>query len=131
MPVKSRRRPAAVDVSATVGSANVFADLGLPDADELLKKADLTVAIVDAIRRLGLKQRPVAALLGIDQPKVSRLLRGHLDEFSVERLLGFLAALKQDVVIVIRPSTRGDAGRVVVQYQRDATAGRPAKRGVA
>ncbi len=96
---QSMTREIKVDASA----GNVFADLGLDDADELLAKAELTRRIAALIRARRLTQAAAARALGIDQPKVSRLLRGHLDEFSGERLMRFLRLLGQDIEIVVRP----------------------------
>ncbi len=84
-------------------SGNVFADLGLPKPGEALLKAQLASGILDLITGRKLTQKKAAALLGIDQPKVSALLRGDLAGFSIERLLRFLNTLGQDVDIVIRP----------------------------
>ena len=67
------------------GSGNVFADIGLPDAEERLAKAALALRIAEAIHARRLTQVGASALLGIDQPKVSRLLRGQLSGFSAER----------------------------------------------
>src|SRR5580698_6799049 len=83
------------------GSGNVFADLGLPDAEELLAKANLAHRITCLVTEQKLTQTQAAARLGIDQPKVSALLRGKLDGFSTERLIRFLNALGQDVEIVV------------------------------
>jgi predicted XRE-type DNA-binding protein len=84
------------------GSGNVFADLGFENADEELTKARLTTAIAKAIKNKRFKrQSDVAAVLGIDQPKVSKLLRGHFAEYSVGRLLGFLTRLGYDVKIKV------------------------------
>ena len=88
------------------GSGNVFADLGLPDAEERLTKAGLASQITVAIRSRRLTQAKAAALLDIDQPKVSRLLRGQLSGFSTERLIYFLTMLGQDVTIVVKPAAR-------------------------
>ncbi len=97
------------------GSGNVFADIGLPDAEERLAKAELALRIADAIRARGLTQTRVAALFGIDQPKVSRLLRGRLAGFSTERLMRFLTLLGRDVEIVVRRAPRSRAkGRMRV-----------------
>ena len=85
---------------------NVFADLGLPDADELLAKAELARTIRRVIERRHLTQTAAAQLLGTTQPKVSDLFRGRLDGFSMERLYRLLNALGQDVRIVIRPKPR-------------------------
>jgi predicted XRE-type DNA-binding protein len=91
------------------GSGNVFADLGLPDADELLVKAAMVSRLIDIINERGLTQTQAATVLGIDQPKVSALMRGHLRGFSLERLLHFLIALGRDVDIVVRPKAHDHA----------------------
>ena len=85
----------------TKGSGNVFADLGLPDAEERLAKANLAIQIAALLG--DCTQKEAAAKLGIDQPKVSALLRGKLDQFSTERLMGFLTRLGQTVEIHVRP----------------------------
>jgi predicted XRE-type DNA-binding protein len=97
-------------------SGNVFADLGIADADERKTKVQLTVAIVREIDGRGWSQAQAAEVLGINQPKVSALLRYRLDGFSVERLMNFLTALGRDVEIVIKParSSRG-TGRISVE----------------
>ena len=102
------------EITFTEGSDNVFADLGLPNPDELLKKADLAISIGEVIRGRGLTQVQAGKLLGIDQPKVSKMLRGLLDEFSVERLLNFLTLLEQDVLIYIRPAAEPGRGRMLI-----------------
>src|ERR1700722_18822829 len=86
-----------------VSSGNVFADLELPDAEEMLAKAELAHWIAVLISAAKLTQAGAARQLGIDQPKVSALLRGKLDGFSTERLIRFLNALGQDVEIRVRP----------------------------
>ena len=86
-----------------VGSGNVFRDLGLPNPDEHLIKAQLVYKIDAILKQRRLKQVETAALLGIRQPDVSKMLRGEFRQFSVERLLRFLVALDQDVEIVVRP----------------------------
>lgn len=99
-----------------VGSGNIFRDLGVKNPEEALMKAKLAVVIGSLIRDLHLTQSAVAAKLGIDQPKVSLLLRGRLREFSVERLFRFVSALEQDIVITIRPHTNKSTGeRVLVE----------------
>jgi predicted XRE-type DNA-binding protein len=87
-------------------SGNVFADLGLPNPEERLAKADLAIRIAAAIRAKGLTQARAAQLLDIDQPKISRLLRGQLSGFSTERLMKFLTLLGRDVEIVVRATPR-------------------------
>ena len=86
-----------------VGSGNVFRDLGLPNPDEHLIKAQLVYKIDAILKQRRLKQVETAALLGIRQPDVSKMLRGEFRQFSIERLLRFLVALDQDVEIVVRP----------------------------
>jgi len=85
------------------GSGNVFADIGLPNADEHLIKAQLVYKISGLMKARGLKQVAAAKLFGVKQPDVSNMLRGDFRQFSVERLLRFLVALGQDVEIVVRP----------------------------
>ena len=99
----------------TRGSGNVFADLGLPEPDLRLVKAALALELTRLIRACGLTQEVIAEQLGIDQPKVSNLLRGRLAGFSTERLLGFLTALGRDVEIAVKaaPGSRRQ-GRVRV-----------------
>ena len=89
------------------GSGNVFADLGLADADEHLIKAGLVVKIDRIIRQRHLTQTAAAQIIGIDQPKVSAMLTGQFRGYSVERLMRFLVALGHDVEIVVKPRKRG------------------------
>jgi predicted XRE-type DNA-binding protein len=86
-----------------LGSGNVFADIGLPNAEEHLVKAGLVYKIGALMKQRGLKQVEAAALFGVKQPDVSKMLRGDFRQFSVERLLRFLVALGQDVEIVVKP----------------------------
>jgi len=86
-----------------VGSGNVFADIGLPNAEEHLIKAQLVYKIDRLMKGRSLKQVEAAKLFGIKQPDVSNMLRGDFRQFSVERLLRFLVALGQDVEIVVKP----------------------------
>jgi len=88
------------------GSDNVFADMGLPDAEEMLVKAQLSIKINEIITKRHLTQAKAAELLGIDQPKVSALIRGKLSGFSMERLFHFLNALGRDVQIVVKAKPR-------------------------
>ena len=83
-------------------SGNVFADLGLPDAEERLAKAELARQIEHIIKKKRLTQERAAKILGISQPKVSALLHGKLAGFSMDRLLKFLMALDQDIEIRIK-----------------------------
>jgi predicted XRE-type DNA-binding protein len=90
----------------TEGSGNVFADLGLPDSDELLAKARLASAISDIVTGRHLTQAEAADLLGTSQPKVSNLMNGRLEGFSLERLARFLNTLDRDVDIVVKRCPR-------------------------
>lgn len=83
------------------GSANVFADLGYVDAETHLIKAKLVSLLQTIIDERGLTQTNAAEVIGIGQPDVSRMLRGHFRDFSVERLMRFLTAFGCDVDIVI------------------------------
>ncbi len=102
----------------THGTGNVFADLGLADADERQTKTRLALEINSLIKARKLKQAAAGDVLGIPQPKVSALANYRLDGFSVERLMGFLTALNQDVEIIIRPRRDRETGRVVVSALR-------------
>ena len=88
-------------------SGNVFADLGVMDAEEHLIKAGLVAKIDRILQKRGLTQTAAAEAMGIDQPKVSALLAGQFRGYSVERLMRFLVALGQDVEIVVKPKKRG------------------------
>jgi predicted XRE-type DNA-binding protein len=87
-------------------SGNVFADLEIDEPEAMLAKAELARRIGNIIKRRRLNQAQAATLLGIDQPKVSALLRGKLAGFSTDRLLRFLMALDRDVDIVIKRKPR-------------------------
>jgi len=99
----SQREKAMSKKSYEMGSGNVFKDLGIPNAEEHLVKAQLVFKIDTIMKDRGLKQAAAADLLGIKQPDVSKMLRGDFKQFSVERLMRFLVALNQDVEIVVKP----------------------------
>jgi len=82
---------------------NVFKDIGVPNAEEHLVKAQLVFKIDAILKARSLKQVKAAELLGVRQPDVSKMLRGEFRQFSVERLLRFLVALDQDVGIIVKP----------------------------
>ncbi|HEX8359727.1 MAG TPA: helix-turn-helix transcriptional regulator [Longimicrobium sp.] len=114
-PKKLTRR--VVDgVEVTEGSDNVFADLGLPDAESLLAKAELALQVAEAIRERKLTQQRAAELMGVSQPRVSDLLRGRLDKFSFDTLVEFLTRLRLDVTILIS-SADTDRGRLRVRAE--------------
>jgi predicted XRE-type DNA-binding protein len=95
-------------------SGNVFADLGLPNADEHMIKAGLVLKIDHTIRQRALSQAAAAKVVGIDQPTVSAMLAGQFRGYSVERLMRFLVALGHDVEIVLKPRKRGAAAELRV-----------------
>jgi predicted XRE-type DNA-binding protein len=97
-----------------LSSGNVFADLGLDAPEEALAKAELTIKISEIIEAKGLTQAAAAKVLGIDQPKVSALLRGKLTGFSTERLIRFLNTLGRDVEIVVKDQPRRGPGHLQV-----------------
>jgi predicted XRE-type DNA-binding protein len=102
-------------IPVTASSGNVFADIGLPEPEEELTKAQLASHIRQAIKRRRLTQVAAAAVMGVDQPKVSALLNGRLANFSSERLMRLLTALGQDVDITVRTKPRNRAhGRIRV-----------------
>lgn len=93
-------------VEFEVSSDNIFADIGIENADEELTKAELAWEIDHIIKKRKLTQARAAEIMGINQPKVSALLRRKLSGFSVERLMHFLNLLGQDIDIVVRPKPR-------------------------
>lgn len=102
-------------IPVTASSGNAFADIGLPEPEEELTKAQLASHIRQAIKRRRLTQVAAAAVMGVDQPKVSALLNGRLANFSSERLMRLLTALGQDVDITVRTKPRNRAhGRIRV-----------------
>jgi predicted XRE-type DNA-binding protein len=106
---KTRRRI----VRVTEGSGNVFADLGLPNPEQELLKAQLTLQIYTILKGSGMTQVEIAKILGVQQPQVSLLMRNRAGNFSVGRLMEFLTALRQDVEITVRP-TRKEHGTLSV-----------------
>lgn len=96
-------------------SGNVFADVGLPDADDLMVKAQLARRIGEIIKGRHLTQAEAGKVLGATQPIVSNLLNGQLHGFSLERLVRFLNALDRDVEIIVKRRSRGrDKARLAV-----------------
>ncbi|WP_017525418.1 helix-turn-helix domain-containing protein [Pusillimonas noertemannii] len=102
------------DNDITTGTNNVFEDLGFKDAAERQTKTRLAFAVNELLKARKIKQREIAELLGIPQPKVSALKNYRLDQFSVERLMEFLTALNHDVEIMIRPRHTTGVGHIAV-----------------
>jgi predicted XRE-type DNA-binding protein len=90
------------------GSGNVFADLGLEDAEGLYARAKIGYQVLTILRDRKLKQGEVAVLLNMNQPDVSLLMRGRFHRFSIERLLDFLKRLDQEVTLLIRSREDSD-----------------------
>ena len=94
-------------------SGNIFADLALPNPEQELLKAQLTLQIYKIIKQRGLTQAQAGEILGIKQPHVSALMRNRAGNFSVGRLIEFLTALGHDVQITLTP-TRKEQGEMSV-----------------
>lgn len=104
------------DTSFTVSSGNVFADIGVADPDVALAKAGLARQLIAAINERNLTQAAAGELLGINQPKVSAIMRGRLREFSIDRLMHLLTRLNLDVGISVTPSSSpaSTVGRIAI-----------------
>jgi predicted XRE-type DNA-binding protein len=112
--MKNKTKKARSRVSrVTEGSGNVFADLGFPNPEQELLKAQLTLQIYTILKDNGMTQVEIAKILGVQQPQVSLLMRSRAGNFSVGRLMEFLTALRQDVEITVRP-TRKEHGALSV-----------------
>ena len=96
-------------VKVTRGSGNVFSDLGFSNPEDELAKTKLVSALGEVIRERDLAQKGVAILLGVDQPTVSKLLRGRTEGFTSDRLMRLLNLLDQDVEISVRPKRTEEA----------------------
>lgn len=97
----------------TEATGNIFADLGLPNPEQELLKAQLTLQIYTILKDSDMTQAEIAKILGVQQPQVSLLMRNRAGSFSVGRLMEFLTALRQDVEITVRP-TRKEHGALSV-----------------
>ncbi len=116
----------------TRGSGNPFADLGMPDAELRLAKARLAQQVTAVMRERGLTQVQLAAQMGIDQPQVSRITRGQLRDFSLEKLIELVRRLDVDIEISMsrnreparpaRLTVRAPDAPLAADGQRDADA---------
>jgi predicted XRE-type DNA-binding protein len=104
-----RKEMKSKTTTMVVGSDNIFADLGFPDAETHLLKAQIVSEIYRLVTERKLTQVTAGRKIGISQPEVSRLFKGHFREYSVERLMDFLLRLGREVEIVVRP--RKSAGK--------------------
>ena len=105
------------EIGSTPSSGNVFEDLGLPDAEELLVKSAIAAKVNQIIEKRNLSQTQAATMLGIPQPKVSMIQNGKLRGFSLEKLCHFLTLLGRDVDIVIKPRNKDGVGHLRVTGQ--------------
>lgn len=102
-------------IEVTRGSGNVFADLGLPNAEKLKIKSGLVIEIIKAVRSLGISQVEAAKRMGITQPKVSGMLRGDFDNFSERKLMDCLNRLGYDIEIKVKPTAK-PRGRLMLAF---------------
>jgi predicted XRE-type DNA-binding protein len=91
-------------IEIETSSGNVFADLGLPEAEKLKIKSGLVIEITSAVRRLGLTQEEAGRRMGIPQPKVSGMMRGDFANLSERKLMECLNRLGYDIEIKVRPA---------------------------
>lgn len=97
---------------------NIFADIGVSEPETHFLKAKLVGEIVRLVRERKLTQSTAGALMGISQPEVSRLFRGHFREYSVERLMILLTAFDRDVEILVRARDgKGERGQIIVRHE--------------
>ena len=101
-----RKKMSAKTIKVELGSGNVFADIGLEDAEELLLKAKLVTKISQLVEKKRLTQAEIAKRTGLDQPKVSRLVRGEWSGFSADRLFAILNRLGHSVEVRISARER-------------------------
>ena len=101
------------DIELYEGSGNVYADLELEDADELLTRSQIGFLVFKIVEARSLKQREIASVLGIAQPDVSHLMNGHFSRFTTDKLLDFLKRLDQKVTIQVSSHHKGEPYRQV------------------
>ncbi len=120
-------------VTIETGSGNVFADLGLPEPEERLLKANIAIEIANLVKAKGLTQAQTATLVGLSQPKISDILRGRLAGYSVERLLSVVNRLGRSVEVRIAahdvPAVEARVHVMVERGRRPARAGSSARAG--
>lgn len=102
------------EIQVTESSGNVFEDMGLPNPDERLAKADVALLIYDAIKDRKLSQRQAAEILGLDQANTSRLMNGKLSGFTLDRLFRSLNSLGMDVEVTVRKRSEGEGEGVLM-----------------
>lgn len=115
--MRKRRSKSSRAAGIHEGSGNVYADLGYPNAEEMLVKARLVHKISEIVRHRGLTQVETARILGLTQPRVSALLRGQFRGVSERKLIGCLTSLGRDVEIVVKDAPRRrDGGKLTVVF---------------
>ena len=97
-----------------VGSGNVFADLGLKDADQFMARSQIGFHVFKILEQKRLKQREIASILGIAQSDVSHLMNGHFSRFTTDKLLDFLRRLDRKVTIEVSPHHKGEPYQEVI-----------------
>ena len=98
-----KNKSTPTEIEYEIGSGNVFEDLKFENPEEEQSKSELTAEIVSIIKKKKLTQVAAAKILGVDQPRVSSLLKGNLTLFSIQALMKFLNALGQDIDLVVKP----------------------------
>jgi predicted XRE-type DNA-binding protein len=101
-------------VNNPVESKNVYEQLGFPDADEMLVKAQLVSQIAEILRERGWSQQQAAKVLGLTQPKLSKMLRGQFRGISEMKMMDCLVRLGRTVKIVVGPATKSAEERIEV-----------------
>lgn len=100
------------------GKPNIFAEIGVQEPETHLLKAQLVAEIVRLVRERGVTPTTAGALMGISQPEVSRMFKGHFREYSVERLMTLLTAFDRDVEILVRARDgEGERGQITVRHE--------------
>jgi predicted XRE-type DNA-binding protein len=102
---KRKQKNKAEEIEYTIGSGNVYSDFGFPNPQEADTKAGLAMAITAIIKENNRTQQEAAEIIGIDQPKVSKIIRGLLSEFTIERLMKFLNNLNYDIELTLKRHT--------------------------
>ena len=110
------KRKATERLEIHEGSRNVYHDLGFPDAEEMLVKAQLVSKISEIIRGKGLTQMEAAKMVGLPQPKLSGILRGQFRGVSERKLIDCLTSLGRDVEIVVKDTRRRSGGKLTVVF---------------
>lgn len=102
---KRKHKNKVEKIEYTISSGNPFFDFGLPNPVEAQAKAELAMAIAAIIKENNWSQKQAAKMMGIDQPKVSKITRGILSEFTIERLMKFLINLSYDIELKLKKHT--------------------------